>query len=110
MAATPAAGWAVEVEQASGDEIDLDFRRGTVRVQVDVELEDGQVRERVRVRDLGFASESPWLYGETRCDLHPSLSSDGGRIQIDVSDGRTRSVVILRRDVTEIDKHVEPRG
>jgi hypothetical protein len=51
VAATPAAGWVVDVEQAAGTELDLDFRRGTVRVQVDVELEDGQVRERVRVRD-----------------------------------------------------------
>ena len=48
--ARPAAG-AVEVEQAAGREIELDFRSGTQRVQVNVEIEDGQVRERVRVRD-----------------------------------------------------------
>jgi hypothetical protein len=51
VAATPTAGWQVEVEQGSGREIEVDFRQGTKRVQVDVELEDGQVRERVRVRD-----------------------------------------------------------
>jgi hypothetical protein len=51
VAATPAAGWVVEVEQASGRELELDFRSGDQRVQVNVEFEDGGVRERVRFRD-----------------------------------------------------------
>lgn len=51
VSAVPAAGWVVEVEQAAGDEIDLDLRSGTRRVQVDVEWEDGAPRERVRFRD-----------------------------------------------------------
>lgn len=51
IAATPADGWRVEVEQASGREVEVDFRLGTRRVQVNVEIEDGEVRERVRVRD-----------------------------------------------------------
>jgi hypothetical protein len=51
VAATPTSGWQVEVEQATGLEVEVDFRSGTRRVQVDVEIEDGQVRERVRVRD-----------------------------------------------------------
>lgn len=51
VAATPTAGWRVEVEQSRGREVEVDFRRGSKRVQVNVELEDGQVRERVRVRD-----------------------------------------------------------
>ena len=51
ISATPASGWQVEVEQASGVEVEVDFRAGTRRVQVNLELEDGQVRERVRVRD-----------------------------------------------------------
>jgi hypothetical protein len=51
ISATPAGGWRVDVEQSTGREIDLDFRSGTRRVQVDIELEDGQVRERVRFRD-----------------------------------------------------------
>ena len=49
--AAAAPGWRVEIEQASGRELDLDFRAGTRRVQVDVEFEDGSVRERVRFRD-----------------------------------------------------------
>ena len=51
VSATPASGWRVEVEQSAGREVELDFRAGTRRVQVNVEIEDGQVRERVRVRD-----------------------------------------------------------
>ena len=51
VAATPASGWRVEVEQSGGREIEVDFRSGSKRVQVNVELEDGRVRERVRVRD-----------------------------------------------------------
>jgi hypothetical protein len=51
VSAVPATGWMVEVEQAAGREIELDFRRGGQRVQVNVEIEDGVVRERLRVRD-----------------------------------------------------------
>ncbi|MFL6203746.1 MAG: hypothetical protein ACJ739_00195 [Acidimicrobiales bacterium] len=51
VTATPTSGWAVEVEQGGGREIELDFRSGTQRVQVNVEIEDGEVRERVRLRD-----------------------------------------------------------
>jgi hypothetical protein len=51
VSAVPARGWRVEVEQAAGVEIEVDFRQGTRRVQVNLELEDGGVRERVRVRD-----------------------------------------------------------
>lgn len=51
VSAVPAAGWTVEVEQAAGREIEVDFRSGTRRVQVNLEFEDGAVRERVRVRD-----------------------------------------------------------
>jgi hypothetical protein len=51
VSAVPATGWRVEVEQPAGREIELDFRRGGQRVQVNVEIEDGAVRERLRVRD-----------------------------------------------------------
>ena len=51
VSATPGRGLEVEVEQGAGREVELDFRSGSKRVQVNLELEDGQVRERVRVRD-----------------------------------------------------------
>jgi len=51
VSAVPNAGWAVEVEQDAGAEVEVDFRMGGQRVQVNVEVEDGAVRERVRFRD-----------------------------------------------------------
>jgi hypothetical protein len=51
VSAVPARGWRVEVERAAGVEIEVDFRQGTRRVQVNLELEDGAVRERIRIRD-----------------------------------------------------------
>jgi hypothetical protein len=51
VSATPNAGWTVEVEQAAGAEVEVDFRQGAQRVQVNVEVEDGAIRERVRFRD-----------------------------------------------------------
>jgi len=51
VSATPNAGWTVEVEQAAGGEVEVDFRMAGQRVQVNVEIEDGAIRERVRARD-----------------------------------------------------------
>ena len=46
----PAAGWTFEVEVRTGREVELDFRRGGERVQFNAELEDGEIRVRVRTR------------------------------------------------------------
>jgi hypothetical protein len=51
LVASPSQGWQVEVERASGREVEVTFRSGPQRVDVNVELEDGQIRERVRVRN-----------------------------------------------------------
>jgi hypothetical protein len=58
VAANPSAGWRVEVERGVGREVEVTFRSGSIRVDVHVELEDGQVRERVRVRDDADDSET----------------------------------------------------
>jgi hypothetical protein len=50
-----AAGFASEVEQAAGVEVEVQCSDGTSRVDFDAELEDGVVRVRVRVR----APEAP---------------------------------------------------
>jgi hypothetical protein len=44
-------GWRVEVERAAGREVEVTFRSGELRVDVHVEIEDGQIRERVRTRN-----------------------------------------------------------
>ncbi|MGQ0832342.1 MAG: hypothetical protein ACT4OV_11755 [Microthrixaceae bacterium] len=51
LAASPNQGWQVEVEHAAGHEVEVSFRSGSLRVDVNVELEDGEVRERVRTRN-----------------------------------------------------------
>ena len=77
VAATPSAGWRVEVEQATGREVEVDFRSGTKRVQVNVELEDGQVRERVRVRDDADGTDVRTENGTVRDDSNDDNSSSG---------------------------------
>ena len=64
VSAVPSKGWTVEVEQAGGVEIEVDFREGTRRVQVNLEIEDGAVRERVRVRDDADGTEIRLENGE----------------------------------------------
>ena len=51
IAATPNAGWASEVEVASGREVEGDFRSGVLRVKYNFELEDGAVRVRIEAGD-----------------------------------------------------------
>lgn len=58
LTAVPNTGWQVEVEHAAGQEVEVTFRSGSVRVDVNVELEDGQVRERVRTRDEATDTET----------------------------------------------------
>jgi hypothetical protein len=48
VSVNPAAGWAPEVEIVTGREVEVDFRNDSRRIQFDAELEDGQVRIRVR--------------------------------------------------------------
>lgn len=85
LAATPAPGWRVEVEVASGREVEVDFRRGGDRVQVNLEIEDGAVRERIRIRDdagtdvriengVVVRAEEP---GEDRVDDNPGVDNSG---------------------------------
>ena len=64
VSAVPSTGWTVEVEQAGGVEIEVDFRKGTRRVQVNLEIEDGGVRERVRIRDEADGTEIRLENGE----------------------------------------------
>lgn len=46
----PAPGWTAEIEQAGGAEIEVVFTNRARRLDVEVEIEDGAPRERVRER------------------------------------------------------------
>ena len=43
-------GWLIEIEMATGREVEVDFRSGTRRIQFNAELEDGEIRVRARER------------------------------------------------------------
>jgi hypothetical protein len=45
-----AAGWLQEIEEATGDEVEVTFRISGRRVDLNIELEDGSLRVRVRQR------------------------------------------------------------
>ena len=49
----PAPGWSFEIEVSSGVEVEADFRNGTRRIQFNAQLEDGEVRVRVRSDNSG---------------------------------------------------------
>ena len=57
VAASPAAGFTARVEVANGREVEVEFRRGTQRVQVNLEIEDGMVRQRLRIRDAADGTD-----------------------------------------------------
>jgi len=44
-------GWVTEIEQQSGTEVEVVFRNGTARIDLEAEFEDGAVRVRVRERN-----------------------------------------------------------
>jgi hypothetical protein len=66
----PASGWSVEVEIATGREVEATFRNGADRVDFNAELEDGQVKVRIRERATG--SETVTFIGA------PSTTVPGG--------------------------------
>ncbi len=78
VSATPVPGWRVEVEQGAGREVELDFRSGSRRVQVNLELEDGRVRERVRFRDDADGTDVRTEDGVVQSDSSGPGSGDDG--------------------------------
>lgn len=53
--------------------------------------------------EVGAFPEPLFYHGETRCDLHPSLSSTGRYIQVDFAIGHRRSVAILANPLVDGD-------
>jgi hypothetical protein len=78
VSAVPARGWRVEVEQAAGIEIEVDFRQATRRVQVNLELEDGAVRERIRIRDEADGTDVRFENGVPVCAEPADRADDRG--------------------------------
>jgi hypothetical protein len=88
VSAVPSTGWTVEVERAGGVEIEVDFRKGTRRVQVNLEIEDGGVRERVRIRDEADGTEIRLENGEVVRFDDGADDRDDERLDDDAVDDR----------------------
>ena len=102
VSAVPARGWRVEVEQSAGVEIEVDFRQGTRRVQVNLELEDGAVRERIRIRDDADGTDVRFEDGTLVRTEPGDRADDRGD---DVADDRGDDVMDDRGDDHAIDDH-----
>jgi hypothetical protein len=51
-------GWLIEIEMATGREVEVDFRSGTRRIQFNAELEDGEIRVRARERVVAASTNT----------------------------------------------------
>ncbi|MGH9084147.1 MAG: hypothetical protein ACRDYW_01725 [Acidimicrobiales bacterium] len=78
LTTSPNQGWRVEVEQSAGREVEVTFRSGALRVDVNVELEDGQIRERVRTRNDATGAEIRTEDGVVVRDDGPDDGSSSG--------------------------------
>lgn len=98
---TPAAGWTVRVERDNAVEIEVSFLNGAARVDFNAELEDGQIRTKVRDRRLEGASSTT----STVPDDSPStttapaatpvartLQSAGGSVSVTITGSRVTLV------------------
>lgn len=77
LGADPAPGWRV-VEEVPDEpnEIDLSYRRGDDRVDLDVEIDDGQIRVRIRDRRTDTRTESFLGSTTVTTDRRPDDSDD----------------------------------
>jgi hypothetical protein len=84
----PADGWSHEIEVMSGREVEVDFRKGGERVQFNAELEDGEVRVRVRTRsdDNGRTETTSGIKGDSVSDDNDSSDHDDNDSDDDDSD------------------------
>lgn len=97
VAVDAADGWAAEVEVASGREVEADFRNGMRRIQFNAELEDGEIRVRVRERadDGGGATTTSTTAAPvatpttTSTTAPPSGDEDGATVTYQAGDAGT---------------------
>lgn len=84
IAVIPSDGWLAEVEVASGREVEVDFRSSDRRIQLNAELEDGEVRVRVRERlaDTPMATSSTMPAGpDTTASTSTTVGTTSGPVE-----------------------------
>ncbi len=98
-AVDPAAGWQATVEVPAGPEVEVTFRSAQDRVDFNAELENGQVRIRVRVRaGDGGAEDSPVTSAPTSSTPSSTIDDSTSTTVADttstsVDDGTTSTTV-----------------
>ena len=68
-------GWQIEIEAATGREVEVDFRSGTRRIQFNAELEDGEIRVRARERVVTASTTQATTQTTPSTDAAASTSS-----------------------------------
>ena len=91
VSTSPGAGWRVEVEEAAGREIEVDFRNGAARVNFEAELEDGVLRTRIEREGIGGAQASGTATATATASASPSATATSGAGDDD--EGRDESLV-----------------
>jgi hypothetical protein len=85
----PVSGWASEIEAAAGLEVEVKFVNGNRRVDFEAEIEDGQIKTRVRERLLdrngGDDGDGATTTSTTMADDDGGAVADGETIAIDAS-------------------------
>jgi hypothetical protein len=70
-------GWQIEIEVASGREVEVDFRNGTRRIQFNAELEDGEIRVRAREQVVTVTSTTQATTESTTAAAAASATATG---------------------------------
>ena len=98
---TPAAGWTVRVERDNAIEIEVSFLNGAARVDFNAELEDGQIRTKIRDRRLEGASSttstvpddsSSTTTAPAAAPVARTLQSAGGSVSVTITGSRVTLV------------------
>lgn len=93
--ATANEGWAIAEQEVESDKVDVDFRRGPVRFQFEVEVDDGILELEID-QDIDPAQPGTFSVGEA------------GTVEVDVQDGRlVLGEVTLTDGWTEVKRAVE---
>ncbi len=116
-----AAGWTPEIEIPSGREVEVDFRSGDRRIQFNAELEDGEVRVRLRDRLGESETETASRLGSTSTTTSTTTSTMLGStsagvsqstsgVESEVSAGDAGSVVLVVGSQLEIARLIPSPG
>ena len=94
VAVAPAAGWNFEVETPMGREVEVDFRDGTRKIKFDAELEDGEIRVRVREEADDRDDDSDDMTAPSQDGIQVIAAGAAGTVTVEIS-GNVLTVVSI---------------